>query len=188
MINWTGLYNRFFFEYEMERLKKEGRGPLAVLVCDVDGLKLVNDTLGHAAGDDLPRAAAWVPRRSLREQDLLFRIGGDEFVAFLPDMEENGIAGVQQRIASVIKEHNERVLALPLFISCGWSWRHEAFLPLETMFREADDAMYSLEKPPTQSDPARDVAVVRKTLRISEPIAAEHMEEVAGKPQRLGAP
>ena len=71
-------------------------------MCDVDGLKLVNDTLGHAAGDDLLRAAAWVLRRSLREQDLLFRIGGDEFVAFLPDMEEDGIAGVQQRIANVI--------------------------------------------------------------------------------------
>lgn len=183
----TGLYNRFFFEYEMERLKKEGKGPLAVLVCDVDGLKLVNDTLGHAAGDDLLRAAAWVLRRSLREQDLLFRIGGDEFVAFLPDMEEDGIAGVQQRIANVIKEHNERALAWPLFISCGWSWRHGAFLPLETMFREADDAMYSSKSRQRNQTRQGMLQMFEKRLRITEPIAAEHMEEVAVKLQKLGA-
>ena len=183
----TGLYNRFFFEYEMERLKKEGKGPLAVLVCDVDGLKLVNDTLGHAAGDELLRAAAWVLRRSLREQDLLFRIGGDEFVAFLPDMEESGIGGVQKRIDGVIKEHNERALAWPLFISCGWSWRREAFLPLETMFREADDAMYSLKSRQRNQTRQGMMLMFEKRLRISEPIAAEHMEEVAAKLQRLGA-
>lgn len=183
----TGLYNRFFFEFEMERLKKEGRGPLGILVCDVDGLKLVNDTLGHAAGDDLLRSVAWVLRRSLREQDLLFRIGGDEFVAFLPEMEESGVSGVQQRIDHVVQEHNERTLALPLFISCGWSWRHESPLPLETMFREADDAMYSLKSRQRNQTRQGMLQMFEKTLRISEPIAAEHMEEVALKLQRLGA-
>ncbi len=183
----TGLYNRFFFEFEMERLKKEGRGPLGILVCDVDGLKLVNDTLGHAAGDDLLRSVAWVLRRSLREQDLLFRIGGDEFVAFLPEMEEGGVSGVQQRIVNVVQEHNERTLALPLFISCGWSWRHESPLPLETMFREADDAMYSSKSRQRNQTRQGMLQMFEKTLRISEPIAAEHMEEVALKLQRLGA-
>ena len=183
----TGLYNRFFFEYEMERLKQEGRGPFAVLVCDVDGLKLINDTLGHAAGDELLRAAAWVLRRSLREQDLLFRIGGDEFVAFLPEMEEGSAAEVQKRIDGVMQEHNERALALPLFMSCGWSWRGETSLPLETMFREADDAMYSSKSRQRSQTRHSILQLFEKTLRVSEPIAAEHMESVAAKLQAMGA-
>jgi diguanylate cyclase (GGDEF)-like protein len=84
----TGLNNRrgFFLQAEhMFRLARRKHAGCAVIYADIDGLKLVNDRLGHAAGDQLIRDAAAVLRESLRDSDVLARFGGDEFVAFVLD-------------------------------------------------------------------------------------------------------
>jgi len=75
----TGLYNRTYFEQELNRLEGGRYHPIGVIVCDVDGLKLINDTLGHDAGDRLLLAAAGVIKDSFRKGDMVARIGGDEF-------------------------------------------------------------------------------------------------------------
>jgi len=84
----TGLDNRrgFYVQAEpMFRLARRKHAGAAVIHADIDGLKLVNDKLGHAAGDRLIRDAAAVLRESLRDSDVLARFGGDEFVAFVLD-------------------------------------------------------------------------------------------------------
>ena len=86
----TGLGNRWAFEQdlakEMRRSARSG-APITVAMIDVDHLKQTNDTLGHAAGDELLRDAAWALRRGLRRSDRAYRIGGDEFAAILVDTE-----------------------------------------------------------------------------------------------------
>jgi len=84
----TGLNNRrgFFSQAEhLFRLARRQRAGCSVIYADIDGLKLVNDRLGHAAGDQLIRDASAVLRESLRDSDVLARFGGDEFVAFVLD-------------------------------------------------------------------------------------------------------
>lgn len=84
----TGLNNRrgFFVQAEhMFKLARRKQAGCAVIYADIDGLKLVNDQLGHAAGDQLIQDAASVLRESLRDSDVLARFGGDEFVAFALD-------------------------------------------------------------------------------------------------------
>jgi len=84
----TGLNNRrgFFAQAEhMFKLARRKQTGCAVIYADIDGLKLVNDQLGHAAGDQLIQDAASVLRESLRDSDVLARFGGDEFVAFALD-------------------------------------------------------------------------------------------------------
>jgi diguanylate cyclase (GGDEF)-like protein len=84
----TGLNNRrgFFVQAEhMFKLARRKHGGSTVIYADIDGLKLVNDQLGHATGDQLIRDAAAVIRESLRDSDVLARFGGDEFVAFVLD-------------------------------------------------------------------------------------------------------
>ena len=84
----TGLNNRrgFFVQAEhMFRLARRRHAGCTVIYADIDGLKLVNDQLGHATGDELIRDAAAVLRESLRDSDVLARFGGDEFVAFVLD-------------------------------------------------------------------------------------------------------
>jgi len=84
----TGLNNRrgFFIQAEhMFRLARRMRAGCSVIYADIDGLKLVNDQLGHAAGDELIRDAGAVLRESLRDSDVLARLGSDEFAAFVLD-------------------------------------------------------------------------------------------------------
>lgn len=75
----TGLYNRGFYEIELQRLTNGRYFPVSVIMADIDGLKAVNDQMGHEAGDKLIKAAASVLADSFRADDVVARIGGDEF-------------------------------------------------------------------------------------------------------------
>ena len=101
----TGLYNRAFFDEELERLARDRRFPISIVMADVNGLKAVNDTLGHEAGDNLIRLAARIILRVFRAGDIVARIGGDEFVVLLP-----GTA------TTVAEEIVERIMACPEII------------------------------------------------------------------------
>lgn len=183
----TGLYNRFFFEHERARLEEEGQGPLGVLVCDVDGLKLINDTLGHQAGDELIRGAADVLRRSLRGQDVVCRVGGDEFVVLLPATAAAGVQAAQRRLLQTLREHNERRPMLPLFMSCGWAVALEAPLQTEALLREADHAMYE-EKNRLRAEKRRSMLrVLEQALHARDGVAKDHGDAVAAGLARLAA-
>lgn len=80
----TGLYNRAFFEAEVERLGHSRMFPISIVMADINDLKTVNDTLGHEAGDNLIRLAGRVIREAFRAEDIVARIGGDEFAVLMP--------------------------------------------------------------------------------------------------------
>ena len=79
----TGLYNRGFYEIELQRLANGRYFPVSVIMADIDGLKAVNDQMGHEAGDKLIKAAASVLADSFRADDVVARIGGDEFAVVI---------------------------------------------------------------------------------------------------------
>ncbi len=79
----TDLYNRSYFTEELERVERGRRFPVSIMIADLDGLKRVNDTLGHAIGDRLIQQAAQVIRHAVRGDDVVARIGGDEFAIIL---------------------------------------------------------------------------------------------------------
>jgi diguanylate cyclase (GGDEF)-like protein len=138
----TGLYNRTHFEAEMHRLEQERFVSVGVIICDVDGLKLVNDTLGHSAGDKLLLAAAEVIRRSFKENDLVARVGGDEFAILLPKINEKEIDNATLRIQNGITKYNETSPELLLSISVGYAIRNKKSADMTEIFEKADNNMY----------------------------------------------
>jgi diguanylate cyclase (GGDEF)-like protein/PAS domain S-box-containing protein len=105
----TGLYNRAFFEEELERLAHSRMFPLSIVMADVNGLKTVNDTLGHEAGDNLIRLAARIILRVFRAEDIVARIGGDEFAVLLPETGKNVAVEAVKRIMNCAEIINGKV-------------------------------------------------------------------------------
>ena len=94
----TGLYNRAFFDTEFHRMQLGRSFPVSIVIADIDGLKLANDTLGHVEGDRLIKLAARAMKDSFRADDVVARIGGDEFAAILPHADENVVKEAIKRI------------------------------------------------------------------------------------------
>ncbi|MGB9886518.1 MAG: PAS domain S-box protein [Moorellales bacterium] len=139
----TGLYNRVFFEEEMRRLSSsEDCYPVSVIVADVNGLKLMNDTLGHHRGDELLVACARILQRTLRRSDVVARVGGDEFVALLPNTDEAAGTTIIHRLQAAVEEHNRRHPELPLSVSFGLATASAPEESLRDTYRQADDRMY----------------------------------------------
>jgi diguanylate cyclase (GGDEF)-like protein len=101
----TGLFNRRFLDQFLPQAVARARSlrtDLSVLMIDVDNFKVLNDTLGHAAGDDLLRAIGQLIRSTVRGEDVAFRCGGDEFVILLPGYDHKAGRGLADRLTSLV--------------------------------------------------------------------------------------
>lgn len=103
----TGLYNRAHFDREFNSLQFSMRMPVSIIVIDVDGLKQLNDTKGHEAGDRLIVSVAAILRESFRGDDIAARVGGDEFSVLLPETNEEGLHIVMERLLKYKSRFNE---------------------------------------------------------------------------------
>ena len=135
----TGLYNRAYLDEQLTEEKLQNARPVGIIMADVDGLKQVNDNMGHQEGDRLLQRAANVLR--VQEGGIVARIGGDEFIIVLTQTSEEEIKKLCQIIEEKIKIANQEDGQVLLHISLGWSIGFED-TPLHEVFRQADDAMY----------------------------------------------
>lgn len=140
----TGLYNRRYFENELERLSTSRRLPLTLLVADMDKLKVVNDNYGHKMGDMYIKAAADILDNSSREEDIVARIGGDEYAIILPETGFKAADQIYQRIKSNLNRYNQqRELVERLDISLGFAVKTKKEQNLDQIFKLADKMMYN---------------------------------------------
>ncbi len=136
----TELNNRRFFEMELIRLDTKENFPLSIIMCDVNGLKLVNDSFGHDKGDALLKKAAEIINKVCRKEDVVARIGGDEFVVLLPKTSANETV----QIANQIKElaSKEMVATIELSISYGYDTKTTDKQSMIEIIANAENHMY----------------------------------------------
>lgn len=137
----TGLHSRSFFESRLTTLRSGEQDPISLILCDVDGLKLVNDNLGHAEGDRLLLATAKILGAAVRSGDVVARIGGDEIAMLLPCCPEASALRVVEKISQFLREYNENSEYVPLSISIGCVTVNLHEVSAERVFRQADSAM-----------------------------------------------
>ena len=136
----TGLYNRRYFEQELKNLDTPENLPLSIIMFDVNGLKLVNDSFGHDLGDALLKKSAEAIKKACREDDIAARIGGDEFVVLLPKT----AASEALQISNYIKElaSNEKVANMELSISHGYDTKKTDNQSIIEIIANAENHMY----------------------------------------------
>ncbi len=148
----TGVYNRRYFFEDLDRemaLARRYSTPLAVAMLDVDGLKEINDRLGHVAGDEVLRTVALRLLRYSRASDLVARIGGDEFALILPRTASQAAQEMAARLQWAVDQHS---VALPdgrdlsVAVSCGTASFPEDAADTEALLRRADAVMYCVKE------------------------------------------
>ena len=146
----TGLPNaRALFEYldnELGRCRRSDL-PLAVLVCDLDGFKLINDQFGHLVGNRVLQNVATSLRHSCRSYDYVARMGGDEFVIVMPGLKQRDIAPRLDQLANAVQGAGmEAVGVSMLSVSTGAAHFPEDGSDVEHLLAEADRRMYKVKK------------------------------------------
>ncbi len=138
----TGLYNRAFFDAELELAARGRQFPVSIIVADLDGLKQVNDTLGHGAGDQVIKGAATILQMVFRGNDIVARTGGDEFVVLLREMDYEEAVIAIERIRSCVEIYNANNGEPSVRISLGGATAATGEKIPETL-KKADELMYA---------------------------------------------
>lgn len=178
----TGLYNRNFFSEQMVRLGKDlaRSAPVSIILIDIDGLKIVNDTLGHGAGDDLLISAAKVISESFRQVDIIARIGGDEFCIVLPGVDNKAAMAKKSRISKSISLYNSGNPSVALNMSVGVATSRG--VPGETIYdiyQKADENMYEYKLIQAESQKSKVIDILLSSLSERDFVAQGHAERLS---------
>lgn len=136
----TGIYNRLFFELEVERLDTERQLPLSVIIGDVNCLKIANDAFGHFEGDRLLRTIAGIMHGVCRKEDIIARWGGDEIVILLPQTPYETAQKICSRINSKCLETNSGLMKPS--IALGFASKSSMNQRSKDVLKEAEEMMY----------------------------------------------
>lgn len=180
----TGLYNRAFFEEELKRLDTSRQLPITVMLLDINGLKLVNDALGHREGDRLLGRVAQILKDCSREEEIICRWGGDEFAILLPRTGESDAAQIAQRIReSMIRSEDDPV---PISAALGWATKTSPQQDFEAIFREAEERMYSQKDGDSFSSRSRVVFSIQRALEETDHESRAHAQRLREGALALG--
>ncbi len=181
----TGLYNRRFFEEEFKRLDTERQLPLSIIMADLNGLKIINDSFGHQKGDEILNAAARILKNSCRQEDIAARWAGDEFILLLPQTGEVKAQEICQRIKKESEGVNQDA-RLPISLAIGSATKTRPKQRKEAILRQAEEEMY-VKKMNESSSIKNDVLEhLLEDLRSKGHEKKEHSFRLARLSQELG--
>lgn len=180
----TGLYNRRFFEEELIRLDVESSFPLSIVMADVNGLKLVNDSFGHAVGDELLKKVAQVMKNGLRKEDIIARLAGDEFVVLLPN---TNMDETEQSIKNInTLASKEKVGTVDISVSFGYESKTSKKEKIQEILKKAEDNMYKKKLFEGPSMRGKTINTIISTLHEKNKREEQHSLRVSKLCENMG--
>jgi len=137
----TDVYNRAYFDEKFHEMDQSGQYPFSIIIGDMNGLKELNDNYGHKSGDSVLVEVAKIFKASCRNEDIVSRIGGDEFALLCPGVDRQGAQRICDRIRFNCSLVGNDLVDQPS-IALGFATKTDHALSLEDLFKAADDQMY----------------------------------------------
>ena len=182
----TGLFNRTYFEERLRHIEEHPLEQVGIIVCDVDGLKFVNDTLGHSMGDKLLKLASSIIKKCFRKEDAVCRIGGDEFAVILPNANIVAVEQLCRKIKKAVEDYNLKNSELLLSLSVGFAVDDTRKRTINDIFKEADNNMYREKLHRSKSTRSALVHALMKALEARDFITEGHADRLQNLVAAMG--
>jgi diguanylate cyclase (GGDEF)-like protein len=184
----TGFYNRTYFEDVMARLNRllSELKPISCVMIDVDGLKIINDTFGHASGDDLLKSTARIIVSVMGGVGIISRTGGDEFCIIMPDTDYSAAVSVRNRLVAEVEEFNLKGPQIPINISIGIATSDRSEVEdIYSLYKRADDDMYQYKIGQSSSGKSRIIDMLQIALAERDYISEGHVERLVEMVEKI---
>ena len=180
----TGLYNRPYFDEEVQRLNTERQLPISVIMGDVNGLKLVNDAFGHQEGDKLLVRIAAILKECCRKEDVIARLGGDEFAIFLPRTNYRITMEIVERIREACRQAS--CDPIQLSIALGAVTKEDSQEDIQEVLKEAEERMYRCKLLESKGVRATMLSSLRRILFEKSHETEEHTQRIQRLALQIG--
>ncbi|WP_202117262.1 sensor domain-containing diguanylate cyclase/phosphohydrolase [Clostridium chromiireducens] len=180
----TGLYNRRFYDEELKRLDVKENYPLTIVLGDVNGLKLINDSFGHVIGDELIKKSAQIIINGCRSQDVVIRLGGDEFVILMPKTDTCEAEKIIKNINNLAKK--EEIQNLDISISFGYETKCNEEEIIQEIFIKAEDYMYKRKLFESSNMRGKTIDTIINTLNEKNKREEQHSVRVSELCELMG--
>lgn len=180
----TGIYNRSYFEEELNRLDTKRQFPISIIIGDINGLKLINDAYGHNKGDEVLIKTAEILKSNLRYEDILTRWGGDEFAIILPKTKRKDAISIIDRTKESFFEHSTDTM--PLNISMGFSVKKTIGKKINEVVKEAENTMNEYKLSENESARSSIIMSLKKALEERDYETEEHSKRMEDLSLLLG--
>ncbi len=180
----TGLFNRRFYEEVLIKLDTENNYPLTLVMADVNGLKMINDSFGHAVGDELLQKASNVIKSGCRENDVIARLGGDEFVIILTKTDAETAALIIKRLE--VLAAREKIRGLKLSIAFGSRTKTRKEENIQQILKNAEDDMYRHKLYESASMRSKTIELIMNTLYEKSNREMMHSSRVGHICEKIG--
>lgn len=181
----TGLYNRTFLEYEFQRRRDSMPLPCVLVACDIDGLQMTNETLGHAAGDQRLIMASVLLSELVENGDILSRVGGDEFVLVRPGANKVQAERLCRDLRASVEQFNAENRDIFLSLSVGYAIMADSPVELSLLMRDADNMVRREKLLRSQSTRSGLVNTMMTLLEARDFITEGHAERLEMLVSRL---
>ena len=180
----TKVYNRTCFEEKAKKIFKEENLPMGIIMGDTNGLKIVNDTLGHEEGDELLKLTTKVLKDVCKGNELIFRIGGDEFAIIIPKAKENECETLIKNIIDSCNNYKHDLIKIS--IALGYSVTYDLDKSIYDTLKEAEDMVYRKKLLEKNSFNSSVISSLQATLQEKSLETKAHTERVVENSIKIG--